>query len=661
MKKVLSLILALMMVMSCVIVTATAAGTGPELVYTVDFRGNDGKYAPTALNQNATDYFTYTPSADGTSLTITGSQADAKGTTSKNAWWGGMITGLTANKTTAYTMIYKLKADSSKVAAATSLTVDEANKLGQNNSIGVGGWVTDKNITTTADGVNKVYNMYGNHNTMGVEEKDGTRTLIANPNRRAKLQYGKVESAAYKMWKDLAAVEEDADGFVTVKLTFNADGMSNMIAYVLADDKTGSADSDWIKINAAAMTLDDTDDGFGFALYTCYYGALNTTIKNVQIYKETVTPYVAPEGSFTPNTSYDLKITEICNAPEDAKYEYIEIKNTSANSINLKDYYIFRLGFSHSGKWEYSGLQQLVGFENNKLAKLTAVSLADHDVTLAAGEMAIIWFASPDAQAETVAHFKSYWKNNGADDEIDSVKIVRYENYVVTTDTNTNVSTTTIKYPASYINTAEQNKTTFLPDLKAGFAIGLMKASKADSTLVLPALGSDNKIDASLPKVEVALKDLQTRCDTSNCTIDITQKLHQAFDSVALCYTYGSVDAGYSWNFYGSANVTEFAAATENPEDFTANAKTPAVVATNLLAPAFVWGQAKVRAYWNTGSAYNNATATGGGLFADCGTRLLPSPGKLWNEQFGTDGDIPSFDAAKGQTSIVVIRWSPEV
>lgn len=485
MKKVLSLILALLMVMSCVIVTATAADTAPELVYTVDFRGNDGKFAPTPLKEATKDKFVYTPSADGTSLTVT----PAAGATDVNSFWGGKIQGLTANKTTAYTMIYQVKAHGT---------------VGTDNSLAVGGWIQNDSLAVVSDNIN-FYGYYGNHNTQDGEGKTDMR--------KGRLEIGKNKLHDY-VFNDLSGAAVDTDGFITLKVDYNG-GAGAVIAYVLAKDKTGANDSDWIKLCAAEMEMDATDDSFGFLLYN-YHVEVNTTIKNVQIYKRTVTP--AAEGTYTPNTSYDLKITEICNTPEDAKYEYVEIKNTSANSINLKDYYIFRLGFSHGGNWEYSGLQQMLGKGGNLLAKLTAVSLADHDVTLAAGELAIIWFASPDAQGETVAHFKSYWKNNGADESIDSVKIVRYENYVVTTDPSTNSTVTTVKYPASYINVGvnECNKTTFLPDSKAGFAIGLMKASKADSTLMLPAMGADNKVDASLPKVEVALKDLQARCDTKS-------------------------------------------------------------------------------------------------------------------------------------------------
>ena len=660
------------MVMSSVVFTATAAGTGPELVYTVDFRGTDGKFAPAALNQNATDYFTYTPSADGSSVTVTGSQTDAKGTASKNAWWGGLIDGLTANKTTAYTMIYKLKADSSKVAAATSLTVDEANKLGQNNSISVGGWVTDKDVTTAADGVNKIYNMYGNYNTMGVEETEGTRTLIANANRRAKLQHGKSELAAYKMWNTLPAVEEDSDGFVTLKLTFNANGESRMFAYVLADGKTGTADTDWIQIAGAKMTLDDTDDGFGFAIYGVYYGAINTTVKNVQIYKETVTPPTSL-ATYTPNTSYDLTISEMCNSPEDDTYEYIEVVNTSNAAINIKDYYLFRLGFSHGGKYEYSGLQQMFGLKSGQnLAKLTAVSLESYDVTLNPGEIAVIWFVSAPGAALTVADFKNYWRNEGAD-EVDSTKIVRFENYTKTTDTSTNSEVITTTYPASYINVGvkDSNKETFLPDSKAGFAVGLMKASKANSTLQVPSVNENGANDGSLPDRYVALKDLQPLCDQYNvtskkvvsvCTADITANLIKAFDSIAIGYTYGSVETGYSYNFYSKVDATQYGEATANPTDFIMNNITPKITETSYLYPALVWGQSKVRGYYDSSSDYNSATAkSNSAVFVDDGTRLLPSPGKLWNEQFGTDGDIPSFDAAKGVSSIVVIRWTPDV
>ena len=109
-----------------------------ELLYTVDFSGKDGVFAPVPVGA-AAKHFDYIVSEAGNELTVKG-RADGLDKTA--CYCGGTFAGL-ANKETFYTMVYKVKANGT---------------VGKNNSVGIGGWILDAKVENY-----QFYNNYSNH------------------------------------------------------------------------------------------------------------------------------------------------------------------------------------------------------------------------------------------------------------------------------------------------------------------------------------------------------------------------------------------------------------------------------------------------------------------------------------------------------------------
>ena len=630
MKKIIAFILSILMIAAMPLtMTVTAADTEPELVYTVDFRG-DEKFAPVAIGDSANN-FDFTASQDGTTLTVKGKSGGADQTLN---YWGGTVANLTADETTVYTMIYKAKANGT---------------AGKNNSVGVGGWIQNGDVEAA-----KFYNNYTNHNTV---TEDGSteyrRAVISLSNDKLSV------NDAYKMFSELAPYEEDSDGFITMKQVYDG-STASIRTYILADDETGANDADWIKIEEQLMTLDDTADSFGFMIYA-FYNDIDTTIKDVKIYKQIVEKSEGEQSTATPNTSYDLVISEICNAPENDNYEFLEVVNTSDAAINLKDYYVFRFGFSHHGKWASEGLMQILGIEGRSLVQFAALSLENCDVTLAKNEVAVLWFVSKAGADLQVSDFKAYWQNQGVEN-LSNVKVVRVENYVKTVDQNINVDVITAKHPATRINPAAGEN--FLPNARVGCAISLVKATKANETVPVVADGSI---------YQTPLKDMGLYIYSGiNCTADNTQKMHQAADSIALFFTEMTPDSSRTRNFYTFIDTEKYSADTADRSVFAVtNNKgtvvTPDKVDSKYLYGGLVCGQSEyggsigLDGFFNTDANdhYASVYAQNGIIFANQGTKLLPSPGTLWNDQFGTVGEEPVYDAAQGVPSIGRIPYVP--
>ena len=271
-----------------------ATAQNGELLYTVNFKG-DSVFTPTALG-NAGDRFEYTPSEDGSELTVKGK---AGGPTSSQNFWGGTITGLVATTQTQYTMVYKVRANGT---------------VGKDNSVGVGGWIPDGDFALTgADtGTTNIkggYNNYGNHSTKT------DKGVISD--RRSALSNGSGKIADYIKWSSLEAYDVDPNGFVTMMLEFNVEEgkFSSYILKQYASDMTNS--KSWIKIERKSMNInDDTPDNLAFMVYSCY-NVVDTTIKDVKIYKGTVYTHtndtvatIIPETTEAPATSEAPTTTE---------------------------------------------------------------------------------------------------------------------------------------------------------------------------------------------------------------------------------------------------------------------------------------------------------------------------------------------------------------
>jgi hypothetical protein len=155
-------------------------------------------------------------------------------------------------------------------------------------------------------------------------------------------------------------------------------------------------------------------------LYNTNNDSATSTITPLPYFEFTadVTPGTVGEQSFM-NMDGKLAITEICYnpEPENEKYEYVEVKNVSENLVDIKNYYVYRFGFSNGGSYKATGVKQLLGYSSQACAKLVKHSLANvtGDTILASDEVALLWFASATSKDEDISAFKSYWTDQGAD------------------------------------------------------------------------------------------------------------------------------------------------------------------------------------------------------------------------------------------------------
>ena len=597
MKKIVCIILCLVMTLLPMTTFVTAAGTStePELVYTVDFRGTDGKFAPAPVGA-AGDSYTFTPSADGKELTIKGKDGGANETVN---FYGGTIAGLAASRETMYTMIYQVRANGT---------------AGTNNSIGIGGWISEGNVEAA-----NFYNTYSSHNSV-----DGSGAT--NARAKLSLRHGGLHSD-YVMFDTIGAYAQDADGFMTMKMVFDG-ATKTFTGYFLAEGKTGENAADWLEWKSQPISVKE-NDCMGFMVYL-YRTATDTTIRNVQIYKQAVQPE-AETNPAKPNTAYDLAITEVCPAPDEGSYEYVEVMNTSDSAINLKDYTMTRWGFSNgSGKWECLGLSYIFDASTQtSSATYAKLSLAGCDVELASKEVALIWIVSAPDKDKTVADFKLYWQSKGHD--LSNVKIARLEAYVVNGELVTDISAATACNGNAGIG--------FLPDAYVGYAISMIKSVKLEET-----------VDG------VPLKSL-----LAPMSADYKNLLHSAADSIAVIFQQQEAETNQSHHYYQFVDKEEFADATGNPNDFKGTGKSIKVfVPTGAMVcgPDSIDGDFPLQVYWDMTTGFDPSTASDGAIFVDEGFETLPSPGILLDGQFGQAGYIPATDAAQGVTSTYRVPYT---
>ena len=226
-----------------------------DLVYKFDFSGKDGVLQLGNLGGGETDkYFSFTPSDDGSSLTIKGKEGTDK--TEFTGYYGATIPSLKADMTTTYTMTYKVKMNG---------------EYGKNNSIGVGAYFT----SGATDSSLSAYHLYGNYGTVGA---GGDISM-----RRTSLSINNVKQADYVMWNTLPAYEIDADGFVTVMLVYEGSSLT-LTAYIRAEGAgNGSKESDWVKLES--LTYVPGDDCMGLMLYAYYVNSVDAVVKDANLYK----------------------------------------------------------------------------------------------------------------------------------------------------------------------------------------------------------------------------------------------------------------------------------------------------------------------------------------------------------------------------------------
>ena len=243
-----------------------------ELLYTVNFNG-DAAFIPGSTGANDKGHMDYTVVENGAGVHI---KAKATAQDSQASLWGGLIKDLEVTNETIYSMVYKAKAEGNN---------------SKNNSVGVGGLAVSEAAFASTSGI---YNVYANHNTTN-------STGAADADQRTALSNGTGKVGSYVMVNTKDDIAVDTDGYVTALVVY--DGTTKTFAnYYLKAGATDLTDEDsWIKFDEQSMTaaLNGTDANYMcFWTYT-FYKCIDTTIKNVQFYKETLwetTPAV-PAGT----------------------------------------------------------------------------------------------------------------------------------------------------------------------------------------------------------------------------------------------------------------------------------------------------------------------------------------------------------------------------
>jgi len=296
-----------------------ASAADGDLLYTVDFSGKDGVIKFGNLGEStSSDYFSYTPSADGTSLTVKGAKEKGE----MGCLWGGTIRQLEATANTTYTMTFK---------------VTVHGEAGLNNSVGVGGYFFNKSGGEDT----RALNFYGNWNTSEKGEIYMRRGVL-------QLNASKYNGASYTQYTTLKdAYEVDKDGYLTAMLVFDGPTMS-YTAYLRTEGAgDGSAASDWVKI--AEDVYVPTNDCLGFVVYSYYITTVHATIKDVNIYKgklfsEPVVPETEPPTE-APTTAPTQKPTQAPTqeATKETVQNSAEDNGSEGNSSFVKS---FLIGFA---------------------------------------------------------------------------------------------------------------------------------------------------------------------------------------------------------------------------------------------------------------------------------------------------------------------------
>lgn len=311
-----------------------------------------------------------------------------------------------------------------------------------------------------------------------------------------------------------------------------------------------------------------------------------------------------------------LAITEVCYAPEDEKYEFIEITNISNSEIDIKDYHIYRFGFSNTapGNWHVNGTWQMFGLNNQTCAHLHTLNLSEQirdtnvDTKLAKNEIAVLWIASSASKDESVAEFKNYWTARGSSmTNVNVIKVAAYD--IAGTDL----------HPAKTVNGKAGNS--WIPDEAAGFVISLIhKDFEATDTNLM---------------------------DKKAAT---TRTRHEAADTEAYVILDGGAIKNTSVHFYGFATKSKFDAAAANaPESVEGDTR---YVAEYLPAGLMVFESSDPTKDNVTG--YENKADTTDMVWVTFNNQYLPNPGTLYDGQMGLSGELRVADAANGVGSIVL-------
>ncbi|MBR3640427.1 MAG: S-layer homology domain-containing protein [Oscillibacter sp.] len=295
MRRWMALFLAVAMAASIFCVTPAAAAEadadGFTLAYEVDFRGTKDIFEPGPISGNYSG-FSYTPSADGTEITVKGNDYESSGEGKTGAtYWGAQIKGLTADDTVRYNMYFKVRNNSTK----------------SNSQVGFGGWVTEFGT--------KFWNLSSSFlstsaNVLGMLNGNSDSTP-GTDSQKALMKSGDV----------------DSEGFADFKIEF--DGVKSIMrTYV-------KKDGEWALVFKRDISVGGGNH-MGIIFYTYRTGSINMTFKDVKFYSDgdrvasTVETATARTKNYTV-TSYETVPNAITLA--EAKHRYGIADILSADGI----------------------------------------------------------------------------------------------------------------------------------------------------------------------------------------------------------------------------------------------------------------------------------------------------------------------------------------
>lgn len=272
MKKIIVVALVAAMLLACLVpvsaLSTTANGVTVkdydsaaegELLYEFNFAG-DAVFQPKSMSSKQAECYNYVPSDDGKSITVTAT--DKCPESGAHAFWGGIISTLKCDRTTTYSLVYKVKANGVN---------------GKNNRLGIGAWFNNKMMGS-------LLHQYGQHNSVNYE--GGEEYVIGTI-----LHVSSTKTADYVDWTTLGEYEEQ-DGFVTLMVEYN--GPKDVFkGFVLAKGTDGTKAEHWLEVQSWKMgAKNNIPDGIGFGLYA-QYDVVDTTVKDAKLYKGII--YEVPE------------------------------------------------------------------------------------------------------------------------------------------------------------------------------------------------------------------------------------------------------------------------------------------------------------------------------------------------------------------------------
>lgn len=336
-----------------------------------------------------------------------------------------------------------------------------------------------------------------------------------------------------------------------------------------------------------------------------------------------------------------LAITEVCYAPGDAKYEFIEVINTSDAEVDLKNYYVYRFGFSNASCYHATGIVQMFGFQSSQACgKLVRVSLAEVEgtTTLAKNNIAVIWFASASSKDEKVEDFKEYW--SGLGNNMTNVNVIKLPVYD---------AAGADLYPVTHISKGDANindcaGTGFLPDQQAGFTINLIHKDFAATD------GSSGANPDVYPSADRVAAKTRARQEASDCSAFVMLAAKYPSSGAEPEPAEASRYTKTSAHYYGYVNETKFNAAKAE----LSTVKEAHTRWDNTYLPA------GLMVFESNDPAKENLavyTTTKGDkelVFPVVETRYIPNPGTLYDGQMGLAGDIRVNDAASGVGSLTL-------